>query len=40
MLLNEIINLLLSKDDSSLSDALLKTKVFLHEIGKKELVDW
>jgi AbiTii len=39
MLANDIIALL-SNESSSLSDALLKTKVFLHEIGKKELAEW
>ena len=39
MLLDEIIQLL-STSSGSLSDALLKTKVFLHQIGRKELADW
>jgi hypothetical protein len=39
MLANDIIALL-SNESSSSSDALLKTKVFLHEIGKKELAEW
>jgi len=39
MLADDIIALL-SDENSSLSDALLKTKVFLHEIGKKELAEW
>lgn len=39
MLANEIISLL-SDENSSLSQVLLKTKVFLHEIGKKELAEW
>ena len=30
----------MSNESSSLTDALLKTKVFLHEIGKKELAEW
>jgi hypothetical protein len=38
-LLNEIIEAL-SSQDSSLTDALLKTKVLLHKIGHKELVEW
>lgn len=38
-LLNEIIDAL-SSQDSSLTDALLKTKVLLHKIGHKELVEW
>jgi hypothetical protein len=38
-LLNEIIETL-SLQDSSLTDALLKTKVLLHKIGRKELVEW
>jgi hypothetical protein len=39
MLANDIIAVL-SDESSSLTDALLKTKVFLHEIGKKELAEW
>jgi hypothetical protein len=39
MLANDIIALL-SNENSSLSDALLKTKVFLHEIGRKDLAEW
>lgn len=39
MLLDEIINLL-GDEKSSLSTALLKTKILLHEIGKKDLVEW
>jgi hypothetical protein len=39
MLIDEIIDLL-SRDDGSLSDALLKTKVLLHRLGKKGLVVW
>jgi hypothetical protein len=39
MLLNEIIDLL-SDERSSLTAALLKTKVLLHQMGKKELADW
>lgn len=38
-LLNEIINAL-SSHESSLTGALLKTKVLLHQIGHKELVEW
>lgn len=38
-IINEIIEML-SSDDSKLSDALLKTKILLHKIGHKELVDW
>lgn len=38
-LLNEIIDIL-SSQSSSLTDALLKTKVLLHKIGHKELVEW
>ena len=30
----------LSSEDSSLTGALLKTKVLLHKIGHKELVGW
>jgi AbiTii len=39
MLTDEIISLL-SEEKSSLSEALLKTKVFLYQIGKKELAEW
>jgi AbiTii len=39
MLLDEIITLL-SDENSSLTAALLKTKVLLHQIGKRELADW
>jgi hypothetical protein len=39
MLLGDIINLL-SNETASLSEALLKTKVLLHKIGKKELAQW
>jgi len=38
-LLNEIVDLLSNKS-VSLTDALLKTKVVLHKIGHKELVEW
>lgn len=38
-LLNEIIDAL-SSQESSLTGALLKTKVLLHHIGHKELVEW
>jgi hypothetical protein len=38
-LLNEIVDLL-SDERGSLTDALLKTKVVLHKIGHKELVEW
>jgi len=38
-LLNEIIDAL-SSQESSLTGALLKTKVLLHHIGRKELVEW
>jgi AbiTii len=38
-LLDEIIDAL-SSQDSSLTDALLKTKVLLHKIGRRELVEW
>lgn len=38
-LLNEIIEML-SSENAKLSEALLKTKVLLHKIGHKELVDW
>ncbi len=39
MLLDEIIGML-GDPKTSLSDALLKTKILLHQIGKKELADW
>jgi hypothetical protein len=39
MLLDDIIELL-SSPSGSLSEALLKTKVLLHQIGKKDLVGW
>lgn len=38
-LLNQIVDLL-SDEKGSLTDALLKTKVVLHKIGHKELVEW
>ncbi len=38
-LLNEIIEAL-SSQTGSLTDALLKTKVLLHKIGRQELVEW
>jgi hypothetical protein len=38
-LLNEIIETL-SSQNGSLIDALLKTKVLLHKIGHKELIEW
>jgi AbiTii len=39
MLLDEIIGLL-GDEQASLTGALLKTKILLHQIGKKELVEW
>jgi hypothetical protein len=39
MLLDDIIAIL-SDSKGSLTDALLKTKVLLHQIGKKELAAW
>jgi hypothetical protein len=39
MLADDIISLL-SDEKSSLSEVLLKTKVFLYQIGKKELAEW
>jgi len=39
MLLNEIIEQL-SSSTGNLTDALLKTKVLLHQIGRKDLVSW
>ena len=38
-LINEIIELL-SSGDSSLTTALFKTKVLLHKLGEKDLLDW
>ena len=38
-LIGEIIEIL-SSDNGKLSDALIKTKVLLHQIGHKELVPW
>ena len=38
-LISEIIDLL-SNGDGSLTEALIKTKVVLHKIGHKELIDW
>lgn len=38
-IINEIMETLSSKD-GKLSDALLKTKILLHKIGHKELVEW
>lgn len=38
-LIDEIIEIL-SSDKGKLSDALIKTKVLLHKIGQKELVEW
>jgi hypothetical protein len=38
-LLNDIVDLLSAKS-GSLTDAMLKTKVLMHRIGHKELVDW
>ncbi len=39
MLLDEIITVL-GNEQASLTDALLKTKILLHQIGKKELIEW
>ena len=39
MLIDDIIEIL-GSEDGSLTDALLKTKILLHKIGKKELVEW
>lgn len=39
MLLDEISGML-GQTDTSLTEALLKTKILLHQIGKKELVEW
>lgn len=38
-LIDEIIELL-SSSDRNLTDALVKTKIVLHKIGHKELIDW
>jgi hypothetical protein len=38
-LVDEIV-VILSDKDGSLTDALLKTKVLMHQIGHKELADW
>lgn len=38
-LIDDIIDLL-SSQNASLTDALLKTKILLHKIGHKELVEW
>lgn len=39
MLIDEIISLL-SDESTSLSQALLKTQVLMHQVGKKELAEW
>ena len=39
MLIDEIIQLL-SSDQGSITEALLKTKVLLHQIGHRELIEW
>ncbi len=39
MLLDEIISLL-SSSEGNLTDALLKLKVLMHQIGKKEVAEW
>ena len=39
MLLDDIIGLL-GDEKASLTEALLKTKILLHQIGKRELADW
>jgi hypothetical protein len=39
MFLDDIIDIL-STRDGSLTDALLKTKIFLHQIGRKDLATW
>lgn len=39
MLIDEIIDIL-SDESKSLSEALLKTQVLLHKVGKKELAEW
>lgn len=39
MLIDDIIGLL-SSEEGNITDALLKTKVLLHQIGHRELVSW
>lgn len=39
MLIDEIVQLL-SSDQGSIKEALLKTKILLHKIGHRELVEW
>ena len=39
MLINDIIQLL-SNEQSSLTEALLKTKLLLHQVQRKDLVSW
>jgi hypothetical protein len=39
MLIDDVIDIL-SRENASLTDALLKTKILLYQIGKKELVEW
>ena len=39
MLLDEIIGLL-GDEKASLTEALLKTKILMRQIGKKELAEW
>jgi hypothetical protein len=39
MLLDDLITAL-GDEKESLTGILLKTKVFLHQIGKKELAEW
>ena len=38
-IIEEIIEIL-SSEGGSLNDALFKTKVLLHRLGEKELVEW
>lgn len=40
MLIDEIIALLATGEGDNTTEALLKTKIFLHQIGKRELVTW
>ncbi len=39
MLIDDIIDIL-SHENASLTDALMKTKILLHNIGHKELIEW
>ncbi|EMY8516621.1 hypothetical protein ABCT72_003513, partial [Vibrio cholerae] len=39
ILIDEIIEIL-SSEESNLKTALLKTKVLLHKLGEKDILDW